>query len=413
MLLRDIKNALHWLRRPLRLLRRKNALSRPLRIWRGARGQLDQPVALVIDDQVPEFDRHAGAMGMRDYLLLMKSIGFRVVFYPVDRVDRQPYTDTLRQEGIEIVVGRPNLKSTIDRQGGRIAFTWLSRPGPAAKYIDEIRARTKGPIIYCGRDLHFLRTRRHSEIDANQDLLKEATRLEAIERRLFATADITLTFSDVERTIIHELVPTCNVKVVAPYVLSVAQHVQHRRTKDIIFVGGFRHSPNRDGMMWFLEQVWSLVVEFCPDVTLTIVGEEPGPKLLSKSSDTVRVLGHVPNLDVVFAASRVSIAPLRYGAGVKGKIVTAMSHGVPVVSTSLGIEGMELIDGQNVLVGDTPAVFARHILRLIEDDELWNTVSLNGLHYIQARYSLKVVKERFEAVLEDGGVALQNQNRVP
>ncbi len=373
----------------------------------------DRPIALVIDDQVPQFDRHAGAMGMRDYLLLMNSIGFKVVFYAADRVERSPYGDAIRQAGITVVPTHTNLGAVLCRYRSRIAFTWLSRPGPARKHINQVRSQTDTPILYCGRDLHFLRTRRRKEFEANVVLQSEAIALEKVERRLLEMADVSLTFSEVEKSIINEIVPRARVRVVAPYVLQARAQPKPPKNKSIIFVGGFRHSPNPDGVLWFLNQIWGRIHDACPDATLTIVGEEPTSDILDWRSDQVRIPGHVESLDMLFAESRVSIAPLRYGAGVKGKIVTAMSYGVPVVSTGIGVEGMRLIDGQNVLVGDTSYEFAEHVLRVMNDDDLWVRLSIGGLSYIDERYSEHVVMKNFQSVLSDAGIALPRGDRTP
>jgi glycosyltransferase involved in cell wall biosynthesis len=175
-----------------------------------------------------------------------------------------------------------------------------------------------------------------------------------------------------------------------------------------VFVGSFAHAPNRDAARWFARQVVPEVRRELPDLPIWMVGADPPEDLVDTAPDGVEYLGWVENLADTYAAARVALAPLRYGAGVKGKVGEAMSYGVPVVATSVGAEGMDLDDGVTALVVDDPVAFAAAIIRLVRDDALWRRVSAAGRDHIEALFGRPAFAAALRNVLEGprpGGVA--------
>jgi glycosyltransferase involved in cell wall biosynthesis len=160
--------------------------------------------------------------------------------------------------------------------------------------------------------------------------------------------------------------------------------------KDICFVGGFRHIPNVDAVLFFVKEVWPLVRKTLPEATFKIIGAEAPEEIVSLASDSVQILGHVQDLSTIFDSIKLSVAPIRYGAGVKGKVVLSMGLGVPVAGTPLAFEGMDLDLGKEALSGATPEELAMQIARLYTDSALWTTVSNAAVARAKREYSEEV-----------------------
>jgi O-antigen biosynthesis protein len=213
-----------------------------------------------------------------------------------------------------------------------------------------------------------------------------------------AKADVTVVVSPFEQTVLAGRT-TSNV-VVVPIIHSVNSHPAIPTGRDgLLFVGGFRHTPNVDAMVWFVKEILPLICEREPNVHLTIVGSDPTSAILNLASDNVTVAGWVPDTMSLYESSRIAIAPLRYGAGVKGKVGEALSLGVPMVVTSIASEGMHIQDRQHALVSDTSEEFANSILELMSDDLLWRSISVAGQDLIHERFGVDATRDLVEQAL--------------
>jgi glycosyltransferase involved in cell wall biosynthesis len=169
----------------------------------------------------------------------------------------------------------------------------------------------------------------------------------------------------------------------------------------LIFVGGFRHRPNVDAMLFFCREVLPTILKTVPDARLSIVGSNPPPEIVSLSTDRVLVTGFVPSTTPHLHASRVSVAPLRFGAGMKGKIGEAMAHGVPVVTTTVGAQGMGLQHGMNALIADGPLAFADAVVQVLGDGQLHGRLRRNGAEHVARHFAPAHVASRLSALLAD------------
>jgi glycosyltransferase involved in cell wall biosynthesis len=169
----------------------------------------------------------------------------------------------------------------------------------------------------------------------------------------------------------------------------------------VLFVGGFEHLPNIDGARALVGDVMPLVWRDLPDVPVKIVGPDPPESVSALASSRVDVAGWVPDLDPLLDSARVLVAPLTYGAGLKGKVTQALAHGLPVVTTSVGAEGLDAVDGEHMLIAEAPADLAARVLRVLLDDGLWDRLSRSGQVLIADSCSPEVVRERLRAVLEE------------
>jgi glycosyltransferase involved in cell wall biosynthesis len=242
-------------------------------------------------------------------------------------------------------------------------------------------------IVFDTVDLHYLREQRLAELDGSKTLHESAQATRQQELGVIAGSDLTLVVSTTEQELLSKELPSARVEIVT--IIHATRHAIQKfadRT-GLIFVGGFRHPPNVDAVTWFVGQVWPLVQQKQPDITLTIVGSNMPSSIGEISESKVLVAGFVEDLDPLLDAARISIAPLRYGAGVKGKVNQAMACGLPVVATSAAAEGMNVHDGADLLIADSAEAFADAVIRLYNDEILWNHLVEGGKRSIEANFS--------------------------
>jgi glycosyltransferase involved in cell wall biosynthesis len=154
-------------------------------------------------------------------------------------------------------------------------------------------------------------------------------------------------------------------------------------------------------VLFFLQEIYPLVSERLQDAKFYIIGDKVPPEIGALETDRIIVAGLQKDVRPFFNSVRLSVAPLRFGAGIKGKINQSMAFGVPVVATSLAVEGMELSDGEDILVADRPEDFAQALVELYESEELWNRLSENAVRKTRILYSPEAARQKLEFLLSD------------
>lgn len=363
-------------------------------------------VVLFVDYEVPAYDRYAGSLTMHMYIKLLVELGFKVVFLADNLYRKEPYASRLQQEGVEVIYGPFSFDSWIKENGRHIRFAWLSRPNIAVKYLKSLRRHSSAKILYYIQDLHYVRTMRSYEIKKKPELLKEAGQWKKLEFRVIEGSDVILSLSDNESAIIRGHFPGKNVQTIPLFFYG--DHELKRKTvgfedrAGLIFVGGFGHDPNVDAVLYFVEEIFPAIQRSLPDIKLYVVGSNPPEKIKGLESDSIKVTGFVEDIGPYLEAARVMVAPLRYGAGVKGKIISGMLYGAPVVTTSVGNEGLDLKDGFECMLGDGGDGFASKVIRLYTDKELWEKVSSNANKYLGVHFSKDRAKDILNTIFEDG-----------
>ena len=168
----------------------------------------------------------------------------------------------------------------------------------------------------------------------------------------------------------------------------------------MLFIGSFHHSPNEDAVHYFVKEILPLIRSELPGVQFLVVGSHMPPSILKLASQDVIVVGYVQDVTPVFDACRLSVAPLRYGAGVKGKVTQSLAWGVPVVATPIAAEGMQMVDGQHLMIASDPVEFARRVIEVYQDEELWTRLSDNGRRHIEAHLGYESIRASLSALLE-------------
>ena len=347
---------------------------------------------LVVDDRVPEPDKHAGAVATFDWLRLMREAGLRVTYAPHDRDHPEPYTATLQQMGIEVLYGDLDLQAWLAENGGCLDWVWTARPDVTEPLLDAVERFAPGRLIYFTHDLHFLREQRRFELEGDFRSLEESRRVRRVERDIFRRARLVITPSADEVRVIQELVPSAIARAVPLYSVPTAPFLGRADPEAfderdaVLFVGGYAHPPNLDAALWLAREIMPLIWQEAPDVRLALAGSKPPPELLALAGERVEVPGWVSDLAPLYARARLSISPLRYGAGVKGKIIASLQEGVPVVTTAVGNEGLGLRNGIEALVGDTPEALAAAALSLLRDPALCARLAEAGAAVLRRRF---------------------------
>jgi GT2 family glycosyltransferase/glycosyltransferase involved in cell wall biosynthesis len=350
---------------------------------------------LVIDACMLTPDHDAGSVRMLAILEILTSLRCKVTFVADNLEHRQPYVSQLTQRGVEVLF-HPYVRSITDlvsKRGPDFDIIIMSRHYIAIKHIDAVRAfAPKSLVVFDTVDLHFLRSERQAELEGNVLARASARAKRDEELTLIRKADVTLVVSTYEQQLLNELVPDARVLVLSTIHELFPPGKPFAEREGLVFIGGFQHPPNTDAVLWYAQETLPHLRRLLPGVKTYVVGSKVPASVRALAAEDFIVTGYVPDVTPYFTGCRVSIAPLRYGAGVKGKINLAMSYGLPVVATTPSIEGMFLTPEQDVLVADDAKSFAEAIVRLYRDEELWQRLASGGRENIRAHFSRDVAR---------------------
>lgn len=377
--------------------------------FRARERSMGRPVILFVDHYVPTYDKDAGSKTTFQYLQMFLKKGYTVKFLGDNFQNEQPYTDTLLQMGIEVLYGescQTRIWDWLKENGSEIDFAYLNRPHIASKYVDFIREHTAMKIIYYGHDLHFLRLMREYELTADLKKKREADYWKSIEFSVMQKAAVSYYPSALEVEAVHRVDEHIKVKAITAYVYE--QFIEQLNPdfagrEGLLFVGGFSHPPNADGVLWFAREIFPLIREKLGKVNFYVVGSKVTREIeeLEQPGNGIIIKGFVSDEELarLYGAVRMVVVPLRYGAGVKGKVVEAVYHGAPVVTTTVGAEGIPGAD-RALCIADEPEAFAGEVVRLYGDDQELNAMSEQTQRLIRKYFSLEaawqVIEEDFQ-----------------
>ena len=348
---------------------------------------------------------------MFQILKILHALGHRVTFIPDNLANISPYAGELQKRGIEVVY-HPYIKKVRDyltAHGSRFDAVVLSRCDFARKHIADVRMHApQSRIIFDTVDLHFLRENRGAELTNDPELRQKAQEKQQIEYDLMNQVDETWVVSNAEHQMLKEKWADKSIEVVSNIVDVPGSATPFSLRRDFLFIGGFQHPPNIDAVLFFMEKIYPLVRERLSDAKFYIIGDKAPPEVVALATENVIVTGLQRDVRPFFDSVKLSVAPLRWGAGVKGKINQSMGFGVPVVATSLAVEGMEVIDHKDILVADEPEDFTRALIELYDSDELWEKLSLNGIKKTKALYSTAAARKKLKALFSDGHLKSAN-----
>ena len=359
---------------------------------------------LVIDHHLPMPDKDAGSVRMFHILNTLHELGHRVTFIPDNLANIPPYGEELQRRGIEIIY-HPYIKKVRDyliSHGSEFDAVLLSRCDFARKHIADTRLYApRSRIIFDTVDLHFVRTEREAQITSDPETREKARQKEQLEYDLIDQADETWVVSNVEQRLLREARPHKSVEIVSTIAEVPGSKTPFALRRDCLFIGGFQHTPNIDAVLFFVQKIYPLVSEHLPDAKFYIIGDKAPPEIVALATERIVIAGWQRDIRPFFDSAKLSVAPLRFGAGVKGKINQSMGFGVPVVATTLAIEGMPLINRRDILVADEAEDFAHALIELYESEALWNNLSENGIRKTRALYSIEAAREKLKLLFGD------------
>jgi GT2 family glycosyltransferase/glycosyltransferase involved in cell wall biosynthesis len=358
---------------------------------------------LVVDACMLTPDQDSGSLRMFEMLGVLASMNLKVTFFADNLEFREPYVSQIQSLGVEVIYHPVESYVTplLERIAGDYDVIMLSRATVAVKHVDTVKRVAPGAkLVFDTVDLHFLRQEREAELANNALQRAAAATMKEQELTIMSKSDMTIVVSSVEQKLLADIVPTVRVGIVSNIHVTMPGPKGFADRHGAIFIGGFRHPPNIHAITWYVENVLPVLRRKGAGIVTTVIGSNAPPSLQKFASDDFVIAGFIPDVTPFYNDAKLSISPLRYGAGVKGKVNIAMQYGVPVVATSPSVEGMYLRSGKDVLCADDAEEFAAAMIRANSDAALWDTLRTNGLANIEQHFSRQTARRALGELLD-------------
>lgn len=350
---------------------------------------------LVVDHYVPMHDKDAGGKCTYMYLQLFVKMGMKVTFIGDNFYPHQPYTQELNQMGIEVLYGNfycQHWQEWLKENAHYFNYVYLQRPHISIKYIDLIKEYSQAKILYFAHDLHHVREYREYELTGDEEHLKASEHWKKIEYELFDKTDVGHVVGSYEQGIMQKAFPNKPIRNIPLYMyesLPEGINKDFATREDIMYVGGFGHPPNIDAVLWFGKEVFPMILQKYPTMKWYVVGSKVTPEIQAMASDNIIIMGFVPDdkLEELYRNCRMAIVPLRVGAGVKGKVVESAYFQIPLITTTIGAEGLDDSVG-NMIVEDDATKMADIVMKLYEDYDKLKEMSDAGAAFIEKYFTM-------------------------
>lgn len=348
---------------------------------------------LIVDSLTPTPDQDSGSIVTNEVMRAYREQGFAEHFLPLHNPAWSvQYTAALQRAGV-CCHYRPfscDIETVLE-QSPSFDYALLYRYNVAQSVYAALRSKSPSSrVLFANVDLHYLREMRAAATADDQYAMFAAEVTKTKELEMLACADASFLHTEEEKAIIQGAMPSSlkNI-VILPWLTEIPEvDPAGGPRSDVMFLGNFPHQPNVDSIKFFMESIWPGLESALPShARLLIVGNKPPVDVVAMGSDRVVVTGYVEDLSPYFASSKVFVAPLRYGAGIKGKLVTALAHGVPSVATSIAAEGIGWSDCAHLVVADEPERFIESVLEVYGDDQKWADLRAAGLTFVRDHYS--------------------------
>ncbi|MDR7210859.1 glycosyltransferase [Flavobacterium piscis] len=367
---------------------------------------------IIVDTKIPEFDKDSGSRRLSEIikLLIENNTG---VFLLADFKEYRFKTEYIQYfRSLGVVVYEPS----VDNFGKLITktdfikqvipftnFVWLHRPEIFEKYYPIIRKNSSSVKVFFDMvDFHYLRFKRESELTQNPAIMKMALKYLKLELENCKKADKIIVISDVEKKLLKEYFDQDS-KVIS--IGNIHQYLQNDHPvlfedrKDLLFIGGFDHKPNVDAVHYLAEEIMPLLWKSRPEISISIIGSNAPGSILKLHSEKFKIMGYVKDVAPYFLNSKIFVAPLRYGAGIKGKIGQGLEFGLPLVTTNIGAEGFDFDQNTDIVIGNTSKEIVNNIILLYENKEVWNKVNLDSQKVI-APFSIHFIEQKILSLMK-------------
>lgn len=365
---------------------------------------------LCIDYTTPRPDADGGGYAAWQEIRLLQSLGFKVTFLPENLAHFGQYTSNLQKQGVECIYAPFFLSPVefLERRGSEFDAVYITRYHVAENLLAQVRAVNPGAkVLMCNADLHFLREARTALASGDPSRLAEANKVREREIAIMRKVDVVLSYTDVEHTVIQSHTPgTVNV-MKCPWVVDIPPRgPEFHERSGLSFLGGFGHPPNAEAIDWFAREVMLPLGGIRPDIMLSIYGARMSPEIKALRAANIEPVGFVENQADAYRPHRIFVAPLQTGAGIKGKVLSALSYGVPCVLSPIAAEGIGLRDGHDCLIARTSDEWVTAIMRLYDDVELWEKLSANARDYVAKTCSFEQGRKEMSQAFESIGMFL-------
>lgn len=359
------------------------------------------PRALVIDSRIPDTRRDAGSCAIMSHMSALRTLGYDVSFMASDEMGS---TSANTIDNVEICAAPfySSVEDLLRRQAQSFDLVYLHRQDIATRYLPLVRQyQSKARVIYAVADLHHMRMARQAVVEERPELMAKALQVRDAEYTAARQADVVLTHSAVEATILRRDVPGVAVHVV-PWSVTVRKRMpSFEERHGVLFLGNFSHAPNVDAAIWLTDTIMPLVWQQRPDIHCVIAGADMPDSVRRLAAYNIKVVGPVPDCAALFDRVHLSIAPLRFGAGVKGKVLDSLAAGVPCVMTPIAAEGMELPTVLREATGETAEALATLMVGLHDDTRAYTGLVRAGQHFVRKRHDQAVVAQALGPVVAD------------
>lgn len=366
-----------------------------------ARDRRRGPRVLVVDHRLPAPDRDSGSVRIWAVLQALLDEDCAVHFVPADNYYDDGRADRLESSGIEVLDTPASFRRFLRSMGEHVDIAWLCRAMQAGQYGPLVRRQCpRATVVFDTVDLHGPRMLEAARRAPMRGAMRNARRIDRLERRAIAESDVTVVVTSEEAEKVRALPRHGRIHTI-PNVHSAVpgRRPSFDRRSGIVFVGGFEHPPNVDALEYLIDDMAPLLARCLPGVQTMVVGADAPAALVRRAPSNVEFLGWVPHLLPVYDRARLSIAPLRYGAGMKGKVGDAMAASLPVVTTPVGAEGFGAESGRQLIVADDPESFVAAVVEAYENEAIWETLSNGGRAFIEERFSTSTGRERVRELL--------------
>lgn len=359
---------------------------------------------LFIDYATPRPDRDAGSHAAIQEIRLVQSLGYKVTFLPRNMAHLGSYTEALEKMGVEVIYAPffLTVEEYLEKHATDFDAFFITRFYVARDVIDRLRRlapQTK--ILFNNADLHFLRELRAGMAANDPVKIAAARETRTLELEVMQKSDVVLSYNEVEHSVIHSHTDGQVLVAKCPWVVEMPDTVPPLEGRaGLSFLGNYLHSPNAEAVVWFARQVMPRLAAGNPDLQFVIYGSAMTDEIKALESDQIRPEGFVEKIADAYDQHRIFVAPLLSGAGIKGKVLAALAHGVPCVLTPTAAEGIGVRHGHDCLIATTPTEWQDAIGHLMADDALWQKISDNARDYVRQSFSFETGRDLMRAAFE-------------
>ncbi|PIB32426.1 group 1 glycosyl transferase [Gaetbulibacter sp. 5U11] len=362
---------------------------------------------LIIDEIIPEFNKDSGSRRLTEIikLLLKNKVSVFLIADLKQYKYKSDYIQKFKDLGVNVYQPSINQKGQLVTKEDfiklitpKIDVAWLHRPTIFSKFQSLVKtANPNIKLVFDMVDFHYVRLLREYELNKDEALKAEAEKFLKIELENCKNADVVIAISTTDKELLKQHFNT-DEKVVL--ISNIHQHIDKsdnfnsfENRNDLLFVGSFRHDPNSDAVKYLKENIMPLVWKVIPDLKVNIIGSYITEDIEALASDKFKLLGFVDDLNAIINTTKLFVAPLRFGAGIKGKIGQSLEHSLPLVTTNVGAEGFDFGEQTNVMIANNAEAIAQKVIDLYTNKILWDEAS-NSCKTILEPFSLKVTENQ-------------------